>query len=905
VVFESRSKVRSITRSSETRKVIFALPIGKTLVGRALECDLRLSDSQVSRRHCRFVLTEETLKVVDLSSTNGTIVNDRPVPEAVLNDADRVSLGRINLTVRSGVDQTGATYSDLEVNMSEQESLSDPDKGGGYSQRDDTAAGGNAVTGGERSQSQEASDHLDRQIARYEPVPSALPASPARIENVLIPQSPAAQSGGSQRSMWELLRYRRTIISVAMLIAVPAVVGIWGLLEPQYVAVGQVRVRPIIPHLVFKTEESGTIPFYQSYLNTQVGVIRSPSVLQRTLDQPEVQETNWYTRGEPFWRGARTKIERLREDLTVQPRGLTELIDVSMSTASGQESAVIVNAVLDQYIKYLSETSDEGTDMMFRQLAREYQSLQTEVRGREEIIARLRKQLGTGDPKELVSQKRVRLDQTQAALNTVRRALAMAKLREKDLRERLSIGDNPAGKASEGPSVRPRHQDDLEWNRLNLAVKEAQHEVDLASQHLGYAHPRLIALKKQVKFRQELLAAREKQLAEGCQVYPVGQTGSGGVQSTQAGLAFQLEDANWQAKLLSYEEKLLSAELDKQKSSWESTFDRARILDKELAAIGQKRQLCDAVRNRLEQKRMERNVPGSIEVLARAVVPAVPARDRRVVLTLLSLMIGLGAGLGAAFLRAGGDSSIYQVEEFRQTTPAPFLGQLPQVETKADQTPLDDPVLNEGIRMVRTSLLQQLQERGGNVVLVTSAEPGVGKTTVAAMLARSLARCGKRALLVDADLRNPTVADQMGVGGGAGLAEALAGQVDDAEAIRETSNPGLSVLSGGRAGQRIDPELITNGSFAEAIDRWRREYDVVLLDSPPVLPVADTRILARHADGTILVVWAERTRRSELLEAIGSLDLAGGRLWGTVFISPRQKRGYGYNYSYHYNYNQR
>ena len=152
---------------------------------------------------------------------------------------------------------------------------------------------------------------------------------------------------------------------------------------------------------------------------------------------------------------------------------------------------------------------------------------------------------------------------------------------------------------------------------------------------------------------------------------------------------------------------------------------------------------------------------------------------------------------------------------------------------------------------------------------------------------------------MDADLRSPNVGVQLGIDSEVGFLEALTSQVEDGQAIlKSDSAPRLSVLPAGRVDHGIDPELIANGAFSAAIARWREKYDVVLLDSPPVLPVADARILARHADGTILVVWAERTWRADVVEALSYLDSAGGRLWGSVFVGSPRRRRYGYAYNY-------
>jgi capsular exopolysaccharide synthesis family protein len=190
-------------------------------------------------------------------------------------------------------------------------------------------------------------------------------------------------------------------------------------------------------------------------------------------------------------------------------------------------------------------------------------------------------------------------------------------------------------------------------------------------------------------------------------------------------------------------------------------------------------------------------------------------------------------------------------------------------------------------------------------VLVTSAGPGDGKTTVTALLARSLANCGRRVLLVDADLRNPSVAGLLNLDNQRGLMDVLVGPEPQHDRyILRTDVERLSVLPTGNVNGQADPELIANGRFSAAIDHWREHFDVVLLDSPPVLPVADARILACAADGAILVVRAHQNQREEVIEAVRHLDAAGGKLWGTVLIRTGS-RYYGYSSKYTYGYGAR
>jgi len=353
---------------------------------------------------------------------------------------------------------------------------------------------------------------------------------------------------------------------------------------------------------------------------------------------------------------------------------------------------------------------------------------------------------------------------------------------------------------------------------------------------------------------------------------------------------------------MQYAAKLLEDDADKQRKIMGRDMEKAEILNQRLREIDRQRELYEAVRRQVDQKSMERNVPGSIEIV-KAMAPSRPSADRRVILSVMALFLGLAGGAGVAMLRAGASKAIFVAEELSCSATVPFLGQLPQVTSTPNHLPLDDPMLAEGIRMVRTSLLERLgRERAlDNVVLITSAGPGDGKTTVSVILARSLAQCGKRVLLVDADLRKPNIAAHLGLDSQIGLMEALTQGIDDSQVVVKTQTPRLSVLTAGHVCDGFDPELRVNGSFAIALERWREDYDVIIMDSPPVLAVADAQILASRADGTILIVRAEKTQRSEVAEAVYRLDASGGTLWGTIFIAPpRRRHSYAYGYGYGY-----
>jgi len=184
-------------------------------------------------------------------------------------------------------------------------------------------------------------------VARGQPLPA-----PVRALKAL--DQPLRLFGGEgagpphQVGLGQILRLKWTILAVLILVAAPMIAVIWTLSVPKYSARGEIRVRPFVPSLVFRMEDNGMIPLYQSYKDTQVALIVGPRVLQRVLDREDVQKTVWYTDPDvPLLGTQLTPLERLRDALYVVPRGRTEIIDVAMMARKSSEAALIANAVLD------------------------------------------------------------------------------------------------------------------------------------------------------------------------------------------------------------------------------------------------------------------------------------------------------------------------------------------------------------------------------------------------------------------------------------------------------------------------------------------------------------------------------------------------------------------------------
>jgi len=236
-------------------------------------------------------------------------------------------------------------------------------------------------------------------------------------------------------------QYKGTLVAIFLLIAIPALILIWTQMTPQYTAEAKVRVRPIIPRLVFNTEDNGLVPLYDFYKNTQSAIILDPKVLQRVLDNDRVIKPAWFQYRDRWSDEPPLHIDRLQKSLEIKPEPGTEIICVTMTGRDSGETALILNTVLDEYIKRNQEETGQINDFVFCKLAEEITAKAKEIEDREKFIDRLRKELGTGSPDELVSRKRLRLEDSNDKLTLIDQEIAAG---EWQLKSGLSQSPRPA-----------------------------------------------------------------------------------------------------------------------------------------------------------------------------------------------------------------------------------------------------------------------------------------------------------------------------------------------------------------------------------------------------------------------------------------------------------------------------
>lgn len=719
----------------------------------------------------------------------------------------------------------------------------------------------------------------------------AVPLDPLEYTEDVPPAAPRA--GARQFAPRVLLYYRWSIAATFVLVAALGAAAVWVVFPPIYRATAKVEVSPVIPQLV--ESRSDMVPMYESYRSSQVEHITSTTVLDSVLDDPNVQATRWY-RGiaeTPLdkvlavldLRNVRPARDRLAEALEVTaPKGKYHVY-VAMNAFTPGEARVIVDTVVNKYQQFTEREFSERDASKLRSLERFRTEKRLELTDENSRAKEYRTRLRTGSPDELLTERVIRLDELTAEWQKLE--VRIAALDNVPGASQPATATAPVAAAPD-PHAAPTEtlasstllfQNDPQWQRLNDASAQARLNLDRAKTQFGELHPAMEALQKQVDYAVERLKERETDLAKLPRA--AGPSGLADV-VTLKGEALALQE------VIAIEEKRHDELMDLAEKLRDTT---ARIADLE-AAVAQ-------LDNEIERTRMNQEVAGRIRTW-KAYEPTGPADDRRPKMLLGALAGAAAAALGLAFLRFRASTTVNEAVEAAADTRSPILGVLPlQRRSGEDQPPHLVAAQQEAVRVLRTALLRRLNTLGGQVVQITSAGPASGKSTLAELLARSLAVSGKRVLLVDADLRKASLSKRFEVTGSAGLVDTLARADSAMSAVQTTTLPGLSLLSAGTWSAAEELELLANGALASAISTWRTHFDVVLFDSGPLLGMADSLILSRQVDGTVLVVRERHCHREALAAALESLGAAGGRLLGTVFIgSPSLSSAYGYGYGY-------
>jgi receptor protein-tyrosine kinase len=298
--------------------------------------------------------------------------------------------------------------------------------------------------------------------------------------------------------------------------------------------------------------------------------------------------------------------------------------------------------------------------------------------------------------------------------------------------------------------------------------------------------------------------------------------------------------------------------------------------------------------------------PVKVTVTDRPEVPTTPSAPDTVRNVALGLLAGLLLGAALAVIRAYTDRTITDAAEASDVAGAPVIGAILRDEQLNKTHTIEgtgSARVAEDYRQLRTNLQFLNVDEPPKVIMISSAMPSEGKTTTVVNLGLALADAGRRVTVVEADLRKPKVTKYLGLVGGVGLTNVLSGSADVEDVLQKHGTGDLFVIAAGPTPPNPG-ELLSSSHMFALLDKLRSENDFVLVDAPPLLPVADSTGLAVYMDGVLLSVRYGTTRREQLQQSAEMLQRVGARLLGIILniVPPKVElaTAYGYGYSYGY-----
>ena len=651
---------------------------------------------------------------------------------------------------------------------------------------------------------------------------------------------------------------------------------------------------------------------------TQIEIINSPAVLQIAAESPKVARyvqprqggqaagstSTQKTRG--LWGEIRRTIsallgtratppprppapwETLRSAIRVTAVEGTDFLSISADSGNPAKAAAIVNAVAGAYKEYNRQKERENVGEAFSRL--------------QELTAKQEEKLNEAEQslqqygEEINAVSLTDRDGSQLSLlNELRSELTRIRMERMDLAARLSFLENSGPHNPEGHPL-PEYllslfgeESSSTLSELRALLLEARKRVEILTENYGPEAPQLAA------------AQVELGVLKG-QVEEVVQN--------------RLDALNARLKMLETKETQLEDSHAAQKQEAVTLAKDAVRYSRLENRLERNQKLYDVLIERMREVDLTSSYPTTkVELVEAATVPQVPARPNRMRMLVFFCFLGLAGGCGLAFFIDYMDDAVKTPEQMESYSGTGALGFVPRMESAPDGREdfqyhglisVLEPAssASEAYREIRTNLFFSTATKGSKTILVTSSGAREGKTTSVTNLAWVMAQGGKRVLLIDADLRRPTVHRIAACPSNPGVTSVLTGQASMAECVRQLEVDGHAVdgayfLPSGP----IPPnpaELLDSEAMINLLEEAAGQYDRVLIDSAPVLVAADASILGARSDAVILVVEAEQTARSALRHSANQLRGVNASVLGGILNNVKVSRLGHYHSGYYY-----
>jgi capsular exopolysaccharide synthesis family protein len=696
---------------------------------------------------------------------------------------------------------------------------------------------------------------------------------------------------------WQFVWKHRLIFIITVVISIAAAMAATLLTTPKYTAqmtleIDREAAKVLNVQDVSPREDLGNgAEFYQ----TQYGLLKSRALAERVVDALDLTNSPAFLHAtgldrrssavltEKGRRGLQeAAIGRVKGGLSVNPVRGSRLVQIAYTSTSPTVAADLANGVAEGFIAMnldrKFESSSYAREFLEKQIAATKDKLEASERQavayavKQQIINLHDAAAAGGADSHGASES---LTETNlAALNAAYAAATAARIAAEQ-RWRQSEASTGVGLSQvlQNPTVQ-----DLSKTKAQL---QAQYQDNLRLYQPDY--PSMVQLKAQIDEIDHQI-------------------------QTQAGSIRQSLKEEYLADL--NQEKALNAKVDSLKASMLNLKERSiqyNFLERELDT---NRILYDGLLQRYKEVGVTAGVTtNNISIIDRASPPRAPSSPKPLINVLMALAMGLGAATLTALAAETLDQAIRQPGDVERKLNLPLLGSIPLLaKGVSPKEAMRDPRSHfwEAYFSVRTALQFSTTDGVPRSLLVISTRPGEGKTTTSVALAHSLARLGAKTLLIDADLRKPSLHQLLGLSPALGLSNVLAGANRLDQVVQDTEQPGLWVITSGPL-PPTPAELLADNRLRLLCAEAEERFDVVIFDGPPVMGFADAPLISAVVAGTVLVVEAAKIRRGQVIATLHRLRMARAKVIGAVLAKFDARKAvygdvHGGVYNYHYNY---
>lgn len=568
-------------------------------------------------------------------------------------------------------------------------------------------------------------------------------------------------------------------------------------------------------------------------------------------------------------KGGTLTINSFLGKMSVKQMGRSRVISVGTTSMDPALAAKIPNTMANLYMDQMIDQKVAATRQASAWLDRRIGLLQDQVAEAEAAVERYRSRSGLLETRgSTVSSLQVAELSTQLIIARTKTAETRARLDQTRQLLNSPEGILTSAEVLKSPFIQ----------KLRETEAEVQSRAAELSNEYGERHPKMISA------RAEIIDINNKIIEEASKII--------------SGMSNEVEIARARERALSKNLEKLKTEMAKANKA----EVKLRSLEREASAS---RSLLETFLSRYKETSAQEDQDAQradARIISTAGVPLNPSFPRKKIILVFAFIGSLGLGALLVFLTEILDKGFRGSDQLEELTGIPVFGLIPLLTNKPEREStagyvVRNPIshFSEAVRTIYTSLLLSHVDNPPTKILMASAQPDEGKTTITLNLARMQAMAGRKVLIIDADLRRPGISKIIGLEDKPGLVELLLEEAEIEDTIFKDRESGAFVIPAGKPTQN-PPTLFTSGRMSRIISALDKRFDVIFIDSPPVLAVSDACILATKVDATVLVVrWAD-TSRKMVMAAVKQLDRASESLAGVVLSMVDLKKNVKYKY---------